>query len=112
MPDRQLDAAVDATMDVAMDAALRRAPAVQVPPHFANRVMASLPQSPADPAVRWWVAPAVALAATAVVAALGWTAAELGVVRWIVQPKALAAVLGTESAAALVWTWRVYRSVR
>ena len=107
MPDRRVDAA-----DAALDVALRRAPEVRIPPHFANRVVASLPHTPADPPASPWVLPALSLAGAATLASLGWTAIALGWAQWFSQPPVLAAVLGIEAAASLAWVWRVFRSPR
>jgi anti-sigma factor RsiW len=100
------------TVDAEMDAALRRAPEVRIPAHFANRVMANLPQAPAEAPVRPWILPALTLAGAATLASLGWAAISLGWAQWFTQPSVLVTVLGMEAAASVVWAWRVYRSVR
>jgi len=108
MPDRTVDTALDA----GLDAALGRAPEVRIPPHFANRMMASLPPTPADAPVRPWVLPAVSLAGGATLASLGWTAAALGWTQWFGHPSVLATVLGLEAVVSLAWVWRMLRSAR
>jgi len=95
-----------------MDAALRRAPEVRIPPHFTNRVMASLQRTPAAPAASPWILPALSLAGAATLASLGWAALSLGWTQWFGQPPVLATVLGIEAVASLAWVWRVYRSAR
>ena len=98
--------------DDLIDAALRRAPEINVPPHFANRVVARLPRAPADPAVGAWVVPALSLAGAATLGSLAWAAASLGLGQWLMHPQVLAALLGIEAAVSLAWVWRVFRSAR
>ena len=95
-----------------IDAALRRAPEVQAPPHFANRVMARLPVAHPESPERAWIVPALYLAGAATLGSLAWAAASLGLGQWLVRPQVLVTLLGIEAAVSLGWVWRLFRSAR
>ncbi len=97
--------------DEMIDAALRRAPEIQIPAHFANRVMARLPQAEAGSSEALWFRPALMLAGASVLASLAWAGSLLGLGRWIEQPQVYTAILGIEAVATLAWVWRT-RSAR
>jgi len=89
-----------------LDDALRRAPEVQVPRNFRQRLMTRLPETSAAERPRLWQLPALAGLAALVPAALPAAVLQLGLVRWLTRPSMLLVVLAVESAIALVWLWR------
>lgn len=98
--------------DEKIDAALRSATEVQIPPHFANRVIARLPRLETGSSDSLWIRASLTLAGVSILASLGWAGSVLGFGQWIEQPQAYTSILAIEAAATLVWVWRMSRSVR
>jgi hypothetical protein len=89
-----------------LDDALRRAPEVQVPRNFRQRLITQLPETSAAERPRLWRMPALAGLAAFVLAAMLVALLQLGLAQWLARPSLLLAVLAVESAIALVWLWR------
>jgi hypothetical protein len=109
MPDEMIPD--DLISNEALDAALRRAPNVQVPPHFANRILARVPQEAAFSEPKW-VRPALMLAAASAAVSLAWAGSLLGLGSWLERTPVAATILGIEAAVTLAWVWRGSRSYR
>jgi hypothetical protein len=93
-------------LEAELDDALRRAPEVQVPRNFRQRLMTQLPETAAAERPRLWQMPALAGLAALVLAAMLAALLQFGLFRWLAQPSMLLAVLAVESVIALVWLWR------
>jgi hypothetical protein len=96
----------NARFEAELDAALRRAPEVDAPRNFRQRLMTRLPEIPAAEAPRNWHLPMRAGIAAFVFGALTFGALKLGLAGWLVRPGMLLAVLAIETAIALAWLWR------
>lgn len=93
-------------IEAELDDALRRAPEVQVPRNFRQRLMTQLPEMPAANRPRMWQLPVLAAIVAIVLGTLVVLALQLGLARWLAQPSILLAAFVVESAMALVWLWR------
>ena len=92
--------------DTELDDALRRAPAVHVPRHFAQRVMAGLPDTPVVRPTPAWRLPLLASLGSIVPIAVVTLALRLGGPEWFTNPFALWSMLGIETVLAVAWLWR------
>jgi hypothetical protein len=89
-----------------LDAVLGRAPEVQVPRNFRQRVMAQLPEEGAAERPRSWELPALAGLAALLLGAVALLALQFGFDRWLAQPAIFFVSLGVGTVVALAWLWR------